>query len=164
MIHFKQAREAFSMITAIFVILLMATVAGFILNLSGKMVQETSAQYRKEQAILYAKSYTEQAILSATHQACTRKIYGSIGGTLGETLKGNGYYAEVFLQYVGANSTCSNRLTTGNVNYPNSQEQIVIIDTYIHYRDPTHPNAINSVAWSVDAPGITYHRRTIQRL
>jgi peptidyl-tRNA hydrolase len=58
MIHFKQHRKAFSMITAIFVILMMATVGGFIMNLSGKMVQETASQYRKEQAILYAKSYT----------------------------------------------------------------------------------------------------------
>ncbi len=59
-------RKAFSMLTAIFVILLMATVAAFILNISGKSVKSTFLQFKREQAILYARSYTELAIMRAT--------------------------------------------------------------------------------------------------
>ncbi len=160
---FTKKRKAFSMITAIFVILLMATVGGLIMNLSGKMVQETTSQYRKEQSILYAKSYTELAIMAATAKTCVKKITGSAGALPANVLKGQGYYVEVYLQYVGNNSTCTNKLTTGNILNPNSKEAIVLIDTYVHYRDPEHPNAINAVAWSADS-GISYHRRTLQRL
>ena len=59
-------RKAFSMIMAIFVILLMATVGAFILNISAKSVKSTLLQYKREQAILYARSYTELAIMTAT--------------------------------------------------------------------------------------------------
>ena len=59
-------RKAFSMIMAIFVIVLMATVGAFILNLSAKSVKSTLLQYKREQAILYARSYTELAIMTAT--------------------------------------------------------------------------------------------------
>ena len=48
-------RKAFSLITAIFVIVLMATVAAFIMNLSGKMVKGTTVQFQREQAVLLAK-------------------------------------------------------------------------------------------------------------
>ena len=88
MIKKKKNRRAFSMITAIFVILIMATVGGFIMNLSGKMIQETTSQYRKEQAILYAKSYTEYAIMAATAQTCIRNISSNIDGTAAQVLQG----------------------------------------------------------------------------
>jgi len=163
MIHFNQHRKAFSMITAIFVILMMATVGSFIMNLSGKMVQETSSQYRKEQAILYAKSYTEFAIMAATQRTCIRKIRATVDGNAGNIQRGRGYYVEVFIQYVGNNSACTNELTTGNIRYNASIDTVILIDTYVRYRDPEHPNAIAGLAWSAD-PGITYHRRTLQKL
>jgi len=164
MITFRKSRKAFSMITAIFVILLMATVAGFILNLSGKMVQETTQQYRKEQAILYAKSYTEYAIMAATAQTCIRNINSNIDGNNAEVKAGQGYRVEVKVQYLGANSACiNNRVGDANILTANTIDTLVLIDTYVHYRDPEHPNAIAGVAWSVDS-GITYHRRTLQRL
>ena len=62
----QQKRKAFSMITAIVVIVLMASVAVFIMNLSGKMVKETTTQYQREQAILLSKSYTEYAVMAVT--------------------------------------------------------------------------------------------------
>ena len=62
-------RKAFSMIMAIFVIVLMATVGAFILNISAKSVKSTLLQYKREQAILYARSYTELAIMTATTNA-----------------------------------------------------------------------------------------------
>jgi len=162
MITFNKNRKAFSMITAIFVILLMATVGGFIMNLSGKMVQETTAQYRKEQAILYAKSYTEYAIMAATAQTCIQNITSDIDGTQAQTKKGQGYHVEVKVQYLGTSALCANYIGAPIIR-PNAIDNIILVDTYVHYRDPEHPNAINSVTWGTD-PGITYHRRTLQRL
>ena len=71
-------RKAFSMITAIFVIVLMATVGAFILNISAKSVKSTVLQFKREQAILYARSYTELAIMAAS--TGTTSISGSADG------------------------------------------------------------------------------------
>ncbi len=71
-------RKAFSMITAIFIILLMSTVAVFILNTSAKTVKSSVLQYKREQAILYARSYTELAVMGATANAALTTITGSI--------------------------------------------------------------------------------------
>jgi len=167
MIIFNKNRKAFSMITAIFVILLMATVGGFILNLSGKMVQETTTQYRKEQAILYAKSYTEYAIMAATAQTCIRNITSDIDGTQAQTKKGQGYHVEVKIQYLGTSALCTNYIGTA-INRPTAIDNIILVDTYVHYREPEHPDAMSGAAWGTPTlnykPGITYHRRTLQRL
>jgi len=71
-------RKAFSMITAIFIIVLMATVGAFILNISAKSVKSTVLQFKREQAILYARSYTELAIMAASTGTTT--ISGSADG------------------------------------------------------------------------------------
>jgi len=162
-------RKAFSMITAIFVILLMATVAGFIMNLSGKITQETTSQYRKEQAILLAKSYTEFAIMAATAQDCVRPtITADVGGSTDEVKQGLGYRVTVNTQYIGNNSICSNKITDGGaITTPDSKNSIILIDTYVEYRDPDNPHAINNVALNNDdnrLGSMTYHRRTLQRL
>ncbi len=47
--------KAFSMLTAIFIIVLMATIAAFIMNLSGKMVKGTTVQFQREQSVLLGK-------------------------------------------------------------------------------------------------------------
>lgn len=159
-------RSAFSMITAIFVILLLATVASFILNLSGKMVDETTTQYRKEQAILYAKSYTEFAIMGATARDCIKTITANVGGTATQVKEGQGYRVTVNLQYIGnelsASTTCN---TLGNaITDDQSRGAIILVDTYVRYRDPEHPHAIAGDTWDDTHPGISYHRRTLQRL
>lgn len=159
-------RSAFSMITAIFVILLLATVAAFILNLAGKTVEETTTQYRKEQAILYAKSYTEFAIMSATARDCIKEIEADVGGTTTQVLAGQGYRITVSLQYIGnelaGSATCT---TLGNaIVNAESRGAVVLVDTYVSYRNPDHPHAIAGDAWDNEHPGISYHRRTLQRL
>ena len=154
-------RPAFSMIMAIFVIVIMASVGAFIMNLSGKMVQETTTQYRKEQAILYAKSYTEYAILVADSRICTRRITANVGGNANQVKAGQGYRVEVNIQYLGANSACAaNRIGMTNLTNPDTA---ILIDTYVHYRNPEDdPNNL-AKTWAA-YPGITYHRRTTQRL
>ena len=161
-------KPAFSMITAIFVILLLSTVAAFILNLSGKSIDETTTQYRKEQAILYAKSYTEYAIMSAVARDCIKTITGYVGGTLSQVKAGNGYKVTVDIQYVGnelagaLGGTCDT--LGGAISTTNSRGAIILVDTYVRYRNPDHPDAIAGVAFDNTHPGFVYHRRTIQRL
>ncbi len=146
------------MITALMVIVVMATIGAFILNLSGKMVQETITQYRQEQAILYAKSYTEFAIMAATAQTCVEKISANVDGDTNEVLEGQGYRVVVYVDYVGG---CEQNTST--IQYTNSKANILIIDTYVHYRDPEDPRSTTATTWT-DFPGTTYHRRTVQRL
>jgi len=157
-------REAFSMITAIFVMVLVAAVGAFIMNLSGKIVQETTVQYRKEQAILYAKSYTEFAIMAATAQDCVRGVTANVDGNENDVMEGNGYRVIVQAQYIGNDTpaNCSNELG-GAIAKSSSRGNIILIDTYVHYRDPDHPDSSKDISWSTN-PGTTYHRRTIQRL
>ena len=154
-------RPAFAMITAIFVIMIMASVAAFVMNLSGKMVQETTTQYRREQAILYAKSYTEYAIMAATAQTCIRNIKAEVGGDQNDVKQGEGYHIVVRVKYLGSNSACSNRVGPGALTDPDT---VILVDTYVRYRNPESEAASGSGAnWSTNS-GITYHRRTIQRL
>ena len=158
-------RSAFSMITAIFVILLMASVGAFIMNLSGKMVEETSAQYRHEQAILYAKSYTEFAIMAATTEPCVRRITANVDGTATQVKQGLGYRVVVDVQYIGNDTPagCANTLG-GAIGQVSSRGNIILVDTYVRYRNPDSAAAIAGNSWSTKYPGITYHRRTLQRL
>ena len=157
---FHTMRPAFSMITAIFVIMIMASVGAFVMNLSGKMVQETTTQYRREQAILYAKSYTEYAILAATARQCIRNIKGVVGGSAAEAKKGQGYYVVLRVNYLGNNSACGNNIGATPLT---NRDTVILVDTYVHYRDPESKAAIDGLAWSRD-PGFVFHRRTIQRL
>ena len=86
MILLNNMRYGFSMITAIFVILLLSSVGAFIVNLSGKTVKDTTFQYKKEQSALLAKSYTELAIMGVTANDatngtnCLEEITGTVGG------------------------------------------------------------------------------------
>ena len=164
MIHLKKStlRRAFSIITALFIIVLMSTVSVLVMNISGKVVQETTAQYRKEQAILYAKSYTEFAIMALTAQNCVQTITADVDGTANQVKQGQGYRVVVNTQYLGSDNGCTN-VIGGTLSTPSSRGTVVLIDTYVHYRDPEHPNAQNTATWATD-PGITYHRRTLQKL
>ena len=154
-------RKAFSMITAIFIIVLMAAVAAFILSLSGKMVQETTTQFQREQSMLLAKSYTEYAIMAVTaneHNTsnCLNNItgnYGDLGG--GEFL----YTVDVNISYianVGENLDASCRTLSSSVTNLKSPLSI-IVDVFVHHKNLDHP-AGNS------APEITYHRRSLQKI
>ena len=156
-------RKAFSMITAIFIILLMATVSALIINISAKTVKSTTMQYRHEQAILYAKSYTELAIMYATANDarsgtnCAENINGSIGNN---PSIGNGYNIQTTIAYIGTATSplvCSAGSILDNTVLRPNQLQI-IVDVYVRYLDPS------VLAITGSAPWITYHKRTLQKL
>ena len=180
-------RNAFSMITAILVILLMATVAMLVMTISGKIVKDTSVQFRKEQAMFLARSYTELAVLAVTNydrntsSNCIEDINGVVNAlTPGSSpvsgvssTNGGGYDVETRIYYLGNNLPCSesrklndstnssrsSTLIATDYNNTSSSDSIagIIVDVYVHYKDPDTSDPENS-------PWITYHRRTLQKI
>ena len=172
-------RKAFSLITAIFVIVIMASVAAYILNLSGKITQETGAQYRQEQAALLARSYTELAIMAVINHdrnstnTCIEDIDGAINGLIpngpvtGSSTGGSGYDVMTRIYYIGNDLSCSNtreltdnasnsatRITTNyNNNLRSDALAGIIVDVYVRYKNPDAPTH-----W------ITFYRRTLQKI
>ena len=162
---FKHNREAFSMITAIVMIVLMSTVAMTVMSLSGKMVKGTTAQFQREQAILLAKSYTEFAVMAisandrnATGGNCLTDINGD---NIIRPESEGGFQARVRIAYIG-DSNVNSCGTVGTRIFSNTVSTLetplnVIIDVYIGYKDFDHHDPAN-------APSITYHRRTLQKI
>ncbi len=155
--QWQTQRKAFSMITAIFVIVLMATVAIMIMSTSGKMIQETTAQFQREQSVLLAKSYTEYAIMAVManeHNTsnCLNTITGNFGGA-------DGYDITVQISYIGSADLHANCIlanaTSNAVTTPKSPLNI-IIDVFVSYSTIDHPG--------VNPPDITYHRRSLQKI
>ncbi len=144
-------RKAFSMITAIIVIVLMATVGTFILNLSGKMVKGTTTQFQREQAMLLAKSYTEYAIMAVTaNEHNSSNCLNSINGAYQD------YQVNVNISYIGKpgilHTNCARKLST-TVTTDKSPLNI-IVDVFVHYPDYDHPDDLK----------MTYHRRSLQKI
>ena len=155
----KSNRKAFSLLTALFVIVLMATVAMLVMNMTGKMVKETTTQYQREQAALLAKSYTEYAIMAVTaNDRTTNNCLSDIDGTVGSNpASGNGYRIRARIAYIGHNAevgSCpATRVFSSSVVEPNSPLNI-IVDVYVEYKE----------ADNTSAPWVTYHKRTLQKI
>ncbi len=155
-------RKGFSMITAIVMIVLMSTVAMFVMGLSGKLIKETTAQYQREQAMLLANSYTEYSVLAVTGNDrnidCVETIYGLIGNAT--TVNPNdGYRIRTHISYIGINdasgiANCANIRRLGVVPFGSSTPLTIIVDAYVDYKDLDNPNA----------PNLVYHRRTVQKI
>ncbi len=145
-------RNGFSMITAIVVIVIMATVAAFVTNLSGKIVKSTTFQYQHEQAELYAKSYTEFAVMAVTgnDRSASGNCLSTINGTIGN------YTIRTHIAYIGPSSiigSCANtRQLSTNVT-TSKTPLTVIIDAYVDYQDLDNDNQTYTV-----------HRRTVQKI
>jgi len=155
-------RKAFSMITAIFLIVIMASISAFVMNLSGKIVKTTSAQYRNAQAELYTKSYMEFAVLAIQgHDRtavpnCVQQINGQIGGPVNI----GGYRIRALISYIGNTSVTgtapgcpATRLLTAGIVTPTTPLS-AIIDVYVTYQD------MDTAAGLI----MTVHRRTIQKI
>jgi len=152
-------RKAFSMLMAIFIIVLMATVAAFIMNLAGKMVKGTTAQFQREQSVLLAKSYTEYAIMAVTaNEHNTSNCLNNITGGYGDDGSGNSIYnIDVNISYIGNTNLHANcRTLSSSVVTPKSPLNI-IVDVFVSYKDLDHPAGAS-------APDITYHRRSLQKI
>jgi len=151
----NNVKNGFSILTALIVIVLMAAVSAFIMNISGKVVQSTSAQYQQEQAILYAKSYTEYAVLAVMgndRTPCLTTINGTIGP---DPANGQGYDITSNISYIVSDAeqgTCA-QLNNADLVTPTTPLSI-IVDVYVRYKNLE----------DVTGPWVTVHRRTIQKI
>jgi hypothetical protein len=160
----QQSRKAFSMLTALVIIILMATVSMLVFNLSGKMVKGTTTQFLREQAMLLAKSYTEYAVMAITandRNTTTNCITGIEGSNIIRSIDQSGYRVRVNIFYIGNNTEvqyCTDNILSDDVTTPETPLS-AIIDVYVEYKDiDSHVSDID------DRPWITYHRRTLQKI
>ena len=148
----NKQREAFSLITAIFVMLIMAGVTALVMGTAGKIIKETTAQYQKEQAVLLAKSYTELAIMAVSaNKNRTGNCLDTINGSLAD---GGGYTTTTQISYIIDDTTtnCSN--VFANSIDTNESKLNIMVDVYVRYKDLDNPSGND----------ITYHRRTLQKI
>jgi len=137
----------------------MSFVGVLVMNLSGKMIKETTAQYQREQAMLFAKSYTEYAVMAVmSNDRSTNCLYDISGSNV------QGYSIKVHIAYIGSAETINyctgasipsngRRILSNDVNTTNTSLNI-IVDVYVKYKDFDSSNA----NW------ITYHKRTLQKI
>ena len=157
----KRLRNAFSMITAIVIIVLMSTVAVFVMNLSGKIVKSTVTQYQHEQAELYAKSYTEYAILEVTGNDRSVNCVDAINKHIGSPNTGNGYRIRTRIAYI-VNGTeidtshCSGTRVLSTSVTTKETPLTIIVDSYVDYQDPDNSGTAK--------PWLTVHRRSVQKI
>ncbi len=172
-------RKGFSLLTAIVVMIMMASVSVAVFNTAGKLISETTGQYRQEQSMLLAKSYTEFAILAIQENdmnggSCLRTITANINSLDGSANangveRGEGYYVEVKIQYIGlaAGINCapvtSGFGSLGRLATSTSRDLSAMIDVYVQYHDFSVVDKIGGSASNTD-PWMTYHRRTLQKL
>jgi hypothetical protein len=185
-------RKAFSLLTAVFVMLLMATVSLLVFNVAGKITKTSTAQYQREQAALLARSYTELAIMAIIDHNrtatgnCIENIDGVVNGLIqgapagGNTNSGSGYRVQTRIYYLGNDLPCSQsrlfndsateiKTTYKAVEADPDEVAAVIIDVYIQYRDPSQVDAFLSNGGTTtnipaNVPWVTYHRRTLQKI
>ena len=145
--------KAFSMITAIFVILIMATVSMLVMSTSGKIVKTTTSQYQHAQANLYAKSYTEFAVMAVTGHDRTVNCLQDVNGVIGDINNG-GYNIRTHIQYIVSDNE---RGMCPRINANDIQKLktplTLIIDAYVDYQDPDN-----------DEQTLTVHRRSVQKI
>jgi len=153
----KKFRDGFSMVTAIFVIFIMASLTALIMNVTSKTVKETTQQYQKEQASLLARSYTELAMLYVINHDRSNNCIEEIHATFGDP--SNLYTIDVNLQYIGSSilfPNCNKLIydlsPTNSIGFNSTIS--IIIDVYVKYKDFDDPSNRD----------ITFHRRTVQKL
>ena len=163
------SRKGFSLLIAIFTIVLISVVASYIFYASSSIAKEGSLQYQQAQARLLARSYTEYAVLAISGNnrelmpySCIKKIKADIGFPDG----GQGYKVEVDITYI-ANEKY---ITHCPADTPIAAKLVgdktdtvtVILDVYVKYTDSMHPgldiNNPNQIPWH------TYHKRSLQKI
>lgn len=138
-------RSGFSMLTAIGIMVLIATVMTLMLMLTTTSADKTTNIYLKEQTHLLARSATEYALLAASGHDYSTNCLENIN------FKYNDYNVTMQLYYIGNNLPCNaDHLLANNIATVDSNGT-VIIDTRVSFPISTEQNA-------------TYVRRTIQKL
>jgi type II secretory pathway component PulK len=163
----KRKRRGFSLMVAIFVIVLLSTVAGYIFYVSSHISKQGQIQYQREQALILARSYTEYAIMAIQghNRESSGECLNRIDATIGEPFTGRGYKIEVRIKYVGNKrylEKCSLLDVTAFLDDNSEDSLFAIIDVYIRYKDILHKNM--GTSYESYIPWQTYHKRSIQKI
>jgi hypothetical protein len=168
-------RRAFSMMVAIFTILILSIVATYIFYSSASIAKEGEIQYKREQAILLARSYTEYAVMAimgnsdrSSANKCLTQINAIIGKDENSVDMGLGYKIRVVITYIGNQKYIQNcsRIAASLQDPPTDPDTLsAIIDVYVSYRDWNNDRLYNGTATQKkDVSWQTYHRRSIQKI
>jgi len=163
----RKFRKGFSMIMAIFVIVLLSLVASYIFHTSASITKEGTVQYQNAQAKIYARSFTEYAVLAVmgnsdrnSTNTCIKEINSDIGSN---PAQGQGYRIHVDITYIGNQKyiqNCSNKAFTLSNN--DTDTLSIIVDVYVKYKDLQNASLYN--ANTAKVPWQVYHRRSIQKI
>ena len=160
-----KSRKGFSLLVAIFTIVLLSLVASYIFYASSSIAKEGSIQYQKEQARILARSYTEYAVLaiSGNDRNKTNKCIDEIKADIGTPDTGQGYKVKVNITYIG-NSKYINNCSHKAFTLSDSDEDTLsaILDVYVKYKDASHPSIGGKYQKYI--PWQMYHRRSIQKI
>ena len=160
-------RSGFSMLVAIFVILMLSLVATYIFYASSSIAKEGTIQYQREQAMVLARSYTEYAVLAISGNDRSVKCLNEINANIGsDPYKGKGYVVKVYITYIGNTKYINSGDKCAKIAAELSNTDVdtlsVILDVYVDYKDIQNPNLYNGNANLV--PWQVYHRRSIQKI
>jgi type II secretory pathway pseudopilin PulG len=163
----KNTKNGFSLLVAIFVIMLLSIVASYIFYASSLVTNEGRLQYQKEQAAIYARSYTEYAVLAISgNNRNSGQCITDINANIGNPNIGQGYKIVVKISYIGNNKyvkNCNTNNVVANLSDTSDDDTLfAIIDVYVSYRDTLH-KSINT-GWQKNIPWQTYHKRSIQKI
>ena len=140
-------RKAFSLVTAIFLLVLISTLMAIMLSLSSQTLKQTGDIYLQEQAKLLARSATEYALLaiSAHKRDANHKCVENIN----MHYPNPSFDVNVSIYYIGKNLPCDNSNILDNNISTKESNVTVIVDTFVTSLDSLED--------------IRYHKRTIQK-
>ena len=121
-------RKGFSLITAIIIMILLATLLTLSISLSSQSVKQTTDIFLKAQAELLARSATEYALL-----AISGHDRDGSGNCLEDLTIGynNTHTATISIMYIGNTLPCSSGRILDNSITTNESNVTVIIDTIV---------------------------------
>lgn len=146
-------RSGFAMITAIFFMIIIATLLTYMLSSTAETAEKTTKAYLNEQAQLLAKSAVEYAILqvsSTDRGVASANCLKTVTATYPEGAPI--FNIQVNIAYHGFGAGCTGNGTAATVDTPESNGTM-LIDVYVE-DDP---------GLNLDEP-VRYHRRTLQKL
>ncbi|BDY13501.1 type IV pilus modification PilV family protein [Hydrogenimonas cancrithermarum] len=142
-------RRGFTLLSAIFLMLLVATLMVLAFSLSSQTKRQTGDIYMQEQAQLLARSATEFALLAISGHDnridCIERI--NLRYPQGAPI----YDINMSLHYIGNGLPCNPSHLLANDIATAESNGTVLIDTFVSYTDPENNETIR------------FHRRTIQK-
>lgn len=146
-------RRGMAMIMAIFLLVVLGTLMGLSLSLTGTTTSRTNDNYLNEQALLLTSSATEYAILALSgHDAVANGCINSINAQYPSSGAAAMFDINITMQYVGYStiSGCSYYIPHIDDSETNGT---ILMDVVV----------TSNTNLGLDEP-IRYHRRTLQKL